>query len=705
MPIKQTGAFTYWVKQTLPSIYSDSLSYIETLDKVVEFLNSVIEQNNAVTDYVESNVGIQDGKIKDLRDEFQLFIDRIENDILPENIEIILDEWFDSGRLAEIINLQVFELINSNIDLLGYDITKRGAIGDGVFDNRAIIQTMLTEGHTNLYIPDGTFLINNLLVPLIVDNKNVKITGTGTLKALHHGIDLLVVKETGSTIERITLEGNGNIIENNEGEEKVALLKYDGRALYKRMNFECENVNFLEPHTVSLQGYNAVGGKIEDNHFFSSRNETNLTTTFTMHVLLSGCAYIDVIHNDTDGMAQGISGSGFSTATQFNDFAGVLSNKTRHINMERNTHKNHFDHANYFSDECEHLRFHKNHCDSRTDGIKVEGGHISITGNWIAEGLSGRNVHDILIDDNEIVVTASTPYVFGILLGTAVFKRNTENVKITNNTLKHMGGESHTGIWIKGEVWDGFQNRLKNILIKDNTVIGFGNRSTGSSIHIDQVLPMSGGFVEDSVGRTIMIIDNILETSDVSGLDNYSIKLNNLENVTMTGNTGRGMTQTGAFLMGVRKLITDNNRFTFSAVAGFTKTGILERPNDLTVHINSELNNYGADEFIGAGSEVIWANENSKRLVKKTVKLVGASSQTLRPYHNTGRVFKSVSATGHSYTLGNLTTSPFSLGDVIEIFNYGTIAFNVEPQGLVLAGGERVYAYHDGAGVFTYIKK
>ena len=45
---KELGAFRFWCQKVLPMVYDDSLSYYEVLGKLVNYLNSVIENTNAM---------------------------------------------------------------------------------------------------------------------------------------------------------------------------------------------------------------------------------------------------------------------------------------------------------------------------------------------------------------------------------------------------------------------------------------------------------------------------------------------------------------------------------------------------------------------------------------------------------------------------------------------------------------------------------
>ena len=50
---KHIGPFRFWCQKVLPSVYDDSLSYYELLNKVVVYLNNMIENNNTTNNNVE----------------------------------------------------------------------------------------------------------------------------------------------------------------------------------------------------------------------------------------------------------------------------------------------------------------------------------------------------------------------------------------------------------------------------------------------------------------------------------------------------------------------------------------------------------------------------------------------------------------------------------------------------------------------------
>lgn len=110
-PYKETGAFRYWCQHVIPLVYDDSLSYYELLCKVVNYLNDVI-----------SNV---DGLHTDVEDlltaynELQEYVNNYFSDLnVQTQIDNKLDKMAQDGTLANIINDEIFNQINSDISVL-----------------------------------------------------------------------------------------------------------------------------------------------------------------------------------------------------------------------------------------------------------------------------------------------------------------------------------------------------------------------------------------------------------------------------------------------------------------------------------------------------------------------------------------------------------------------------------------------------------
>lgn len=109
--LNQLTDFKY--ERYLPTAFDNSLTLLEKIDKVIEFLNVVIETTNKIGEYVEEKTIEQDKKIKDLRNEFEELKEYMLNGGLEENVINVLNDWYDSGKLSEIINNEVLGEITS----------------------------------------------------------------------------------------------------------------------------------------------------------------------------------------------------------------------------------------------------------------------------------------------------------------------------------------------------------------------------------------------------------------------------------------------------------------------------------------------------------------------------------------------------------------------------------------------------------------
>ena len=97
--IDKTPLFRFWCQKVLPLVYDDSLSYYELLCKVVDYLNHVIEDNNAIID-----------ELDELRQELavvQTWIDNFEystiENIIKDTIKMVFFGLTDSGYFVAYI--------------------------------------------------------------------------------------------------------------------------------------------------------------------------------------------------------------------------------------------------------------------------------------------------------------------------------------------------------------------------------------------------------------------------------------------------------------------------------------------------------------------------------------------------------------------------------------------------------------------------
>lgn len=110
----QLQPFRFWCQTVLPTVYDESLSYYELLNKVVAYLNGT----NANVEALHSALVI-----------YQEYFDNLD---VQSEIDKKLDEMAQDGSLAEIINDTVFSEINTDIEL------NRGMIAN----NAAAINTL-----------------------------------------------------------------------------------------------------------------------------------------------------------------------------------------------------------------------------------------------------------------------------------------------------------------------------------------------------------------------------------------------------------------------------------------------------------------------------------------------------------------------------------------------------------------------------------
>lgn len=72
--------FRFWCQKVLPLVYDDSLSYMELLCKVVNYLNHVIEDVNGIPEYIQSL--ISEDVLEDI---FSSLLDELRAQIAPVN--------------------------------------------------------------------------------------------------------------------------------------------------------------------------------------------------------------------------------------------------------------------------------------------------------------------------------------------------------------------------------------------------------------------------------------------------------------------------------------------------------------------------------------------------------------------------------------------------------------------------------------------
>lgn len=115
-----TGEFRFWCQTVLPLVYDDSLSYYELLNKVVNYLNSVIRDLG----FVETNVTNLFTAYTQLENYVNNYFHSLD---VQQEIDAKLDEMASSGALSELINPFIGPAVT---DWLGEHVTPTTPIVD-----------------------------------------------------------------------------------------------------------------------------------------------------------------------------------------------------------------------------------------------------------------------------------------------------------------------------------------------------------------------------------------------------------------------------------------------------------------------------------------------------------------------------------------------------------------------------------------------
>lgn len=140
---KATGSFRFWCQHVLPLVYDDSLSYYELLCKVVNYLNDVISNVDAIHDEMLNTI--------------EMF----------NQLKDYVDNYFK--------NLDVQDEINNKLDDMAEDGTLERIIGDYLGNLDGILQNMTPtivdrEGYKNM-------IRKNLVSYLVRNNFSDSMTG------------------------------------------------------------------------------------------------------------------------------------------------------------------------------------------------------------------------------------------------------------------------------------------------------------------------------------------------------------------------------------------------------------------------------------------------------------------------------------------------------------------------------------------------
>lgn len=150
--MQQISPFKYWVQQTVPAVYDDSLSYYEMLAKVYSHLESTDTLTNSMIDL------------------WNTVEEWVMGEGISESVNTKLDEMSTDGTLDHIINVSIFDNLNTRINEVAiscYDFYTSGmewadAINNAITSSKAgdtiLFPFAATVGKTINLLPDRSYI-------------------------------------------------------------------------------------------------------------------------------------------------------------------------------------------------------------------------------------------------------------------------------------------------------------------------------------------------------------------------------------------------------------------------------------------------------------------------------------------------------------------------------------------------------------------
>lgn len=113
--------FRFWCQKVLPLVYDNSLSYYETLCKVVDYLNKVIEDDNT---FIEELAELQEAlaEVQNIIDNFDYeYAERVIREYLATMIFVEIPDGHFVYYIPESWEDIQFETTGYDVEITGYD--------------------------------------------------------------------------------------------------------------------------------------------------------------------------------------------------------------------------------------------------------------------------------------------------------------------------------------------------------------------------------------------------------------------------------------------------------------------------------------------------------------------------------------------------------------------------------------------------------
>ena len=136
------GSFVFWAQKVIPLVYDNSLSYYETLCKVVDYLNNVIEN----VDKTEVNLDQLHGAYDELESYVNHYFDNLD---VQDEINNKLDELVEEGYFADFFTNFVTP-------------EQYGAVGDGATDDTLAVSAAINSHKPVMFGNEKTYVVTEL---------------------------------------------------------------------------------------------------------------------------------------------------------------------------------------------------------------------------------------------------------------------------------------------------------------------------------------------------------------------------------------------------------------------------------------------------------------------------------------------------------------------------------------------------------------
>lgn len=254
----------YQFKRYIPSSFDETFTLLEKVDWTIDHLNDLLKEFSNLVVQTNEEMERQRKTINELIQQFNNLKDWIEGDGLSATLLEIMNEWFDNGKLAEIINEGIF---NMKLDTSYFEKSTAfyttpeqfAETGTGGDDSQAIqqaINALGSNGGTVKLTPNKRYRIGRtVFVPynVSIDGAFAEIIPIGT-ERINGFCFYINAREDGSTIQDFGGEVFGDITYlrfNNR--ENVS----EARGIYSRSKTNFKALTFNAFHQIYVKSGSA----------------------------------------------------------------------------------------------------------------------------------------------------------------------------------------------------------------------------------------------------------------------------------------------------------------------------------------------------------------------------------------------------------------------------------------------------------------